>query len=195
MWPLDSSLGWWPKDPPCLGGDWWGVWSSDTTWLRQSGGKKRDQRQKCVNTSQMKILMPLPHPVTEPHHAQLCSPRPRYPTAVRWHSRAVVVEGKPQERAGRRREWSWDSAAASTNLDSSQTLPKELYHKPFTKMWLELETSSLYITDPDKKQWVKMSALFQTVVKSWGYVYIKERERRKKISSITFEIFGADLLQ
>lgn len=62
------------------------------------------------------------------------------------HSRVVVMGGKPQKRAVRRREWSWDTAAANTDLGSSQMLPKELYHRPFTKMWLELETSSLYIT-------------------------------------------------
>lgn len=152
----------------------------------------------------MKHLMPLPHLVTETQH--LCSPTACYPVTVRWHHQSTAelwgweVNLKKELAGGENcRSWqeerSWDTAAANTKLDSTQMLPKEFYHKLFTKMWLELETSSLYITDPSKKNWAKMSALLETVVKCWGYACLKKRERRKKISSITFEIFGADLLQ
>lgn len=147
--PLDSTLEWVPEDPPCPAGGWWGVWSSDITSC-QPEGEKRTQRQESVNTSQMKYLMPSPHPVTETQASLFPNASLPYGCEVppAKHSRAVVMWDKPQERAGRR-EQSWDTAAQI--LTVHRCFLQSFTHRPFTKMWLELETSSLYITDPDKK--------------------------------------------
>lgn len=59
-------------------------------------------------------------------------------------------------------------------------LPKKLYHRLFTKMWLELETSSLYITDSDKKTEQKCQHVWKLSKAGAMHVSNRERERKEK---------------
>lgn len=147
------------KDPSLCGGDWWGGRCSDTGHgVSTLVKKKRSEVRKCEKLTDGASHAP-PPPVTETQHSQIllpndCSPSP----APSWlqggttkvKQSSVTAWGKPQKRAGRKGDLSWDTAAPNMKFDSSQMLPRESYRRPFTELRLELQTSGLYITEPEK---------------------------------------------
>lgn len=167
--------------PPHPGGDWRGAWCSDDV----HGEKKRSEARKHENLTDGVPHAPSPFRWQKPNIPNGCSPS-LAPSCLRGDAtkvqqRWVAVEGKSQKRAGGRGDQSWDTAAASTKLDSSQTLPRESYRRPFTKTWLELETSGLHITEPDKNSERRCQRFCKLLSKA-GAVHMLKRERgeRKK---------------